>query len=827
MKSQHPQFTPPSPTIEARVDALLSRLSLDEKIDLLGGQPDATQGGNTYGNAQAGIPPLKMADASLGLHWWTDRSTTYPATIALAATWDRDLAYRMGAALGRDARARGIHIVLGPGVNLYRSPLCGRNFEYLGEDPYLASESVVGFIRGLQDQGVSGTVKHFAVNFQEYERNKVSSDLDERTLREMYLPAFRAAVETAGVGAVMTAYNLVNGIHCSEHPELIREILKGEWGFQGLVMSDWGSTYSAIEAANAGLDLEMPVALWLNREKLLPAVRDGSVPLSVIDDKVRRLLRLMLCFGWVDHPQQDSSIPLEDPATAAVALEVARRGCVLLKNADNLLPLDPGAQQIIAVIGPRAAATPINGGGSAYNKPWRTISILDGLRTVFGADRIRHCIGFRLDAPETAYGSSQFLTPESQPGLVAEYFNNRTWEGAPVLRRVEPRIQQRWGKGAIAEGVDASQFSVRWTGVIRPERTGPHLFHQWFMGWFRVRVGDQVIFDMLDGATLKAPAVMMQLEAGRDYPIEVLYQRIGEENGACVGWEYWDRKREVAEAVEMASGADVVVFCGGYSDQTESEGFDREFAIPPEQEELLLALAEANPRVVTVITAGGNVDMRRWLDRVPALLYAWYPGQEGGTAIAEILSGAVNPSGKLPATFERSLADRSSWGCYHDADRDLRVQLTDGVFTGYRHHDRTGVAPQFPFGFGLSYTTFAYDNLRLAPALRTGETLSVCFDVINTGTRPGTEVAQLYLSDCAASVPRPVKELKGFAAVTLQPGERRTVQLDLDETALRFFCPQQRAWVAEPGDFEVLIGASAADIRLRARFCYDGEAAGR
>ena len=822
MKSQHPQFTPPSPAIDARVDALLSRLSIEEKIDLLGGQPDATQGGNTFGNSHAGIPPLKMADASVGLHWWTDRSTTYPATIALAATWDRDLAYRAGAALGRDARARGIHIVLGPGVNLYRSPLCGRNFEYLGEDPYLASESVVGFIRGLQDQGVSATVKHFAVNFQEYERNKVSSDLDERTLREMYLPTFQAAVKTAGTGAVMTAYNLVNGVHCSEHRELIRQILKDEWGFQGVVMSDWISTYSAVEAANAGLDLEMPTALWLNREKLLPAVRDGRVPLAVIDDKVRRLLRLMLCFGWMDHPQQDASIPVEDPATAAVALEVARRGCVLLKNANNLLPLDLGKGQVIAVIGPNAATTPINGGGSAYNKPWRTISILDGLKNEFGADRVRHCVGVRLDAAETAYGAARFLTPDGQPGLVAEYFNNLTCEGAPVVRCVEPRIQQRWGTGPIASGVDAGRFSVRWTGVIRPERTGPHMFHQWFMGWFRVRVGDKVIFDMLDGATLKSPRVMLQLEAGHDYPVEVLYQRIGADNGACVGWEFWDRSREVAAAVQLARAADVVVFCGGYTDQSEGEGSDRDFAIMPEQEELLLALAEANPRVVVVITAGGNVDMRRWLDRVPALLYAWYPGQEGGTAIAEILSGAVNPSGKLPATFERALADRSSWDCYHDADRDLRVRLTDGVFSGYRHHDRTGVAPQFPFGFGLSYTTFAYENLRLAPALRAGETLAVHFDVVNTGARAGTEVAQLYLHDCEAAVPRPVKELKGFAAVTLQPGERRTVHLELDETALRFFCPQRRTWVAEAGDFEVLIGASAAEIRLRAQFRYTG-----
>lgn len=820
MKSHHPHFTAPSAEIDARANAILARLTLEEKIDLLGGQKDPKQGGDTYGHDRAGIPPLKMADASLGIHWWTDRSTTYPATIALAATWDRELAYRTGAALGRDARARGIHIVLGPGVNLYRSPLCGRNFEYLGEDPYLAAESVTGFIRGLQDQGVSATVKHYAVNFQEYERHKVSSDLDERTLREVYLPAFRAAIETAGSGCVMTAYNLINGEHCSEHETLLRDILKGEWGFQGLVMSDWVSTYSAVGAANAGLDLEMPTALWLTRERLLPAVRDGLVSPAVIDDKVRRLLRLMLCFGWIDHPQQDTTIPLEDPTTAAVSLEVARRGCVLLKNAGDLLPLNPRVGRTLAVIGPHAATTPVNGGGSAYNKPWRTVSILDGLRTVFGAERVHHAIGIRPDSSEAAYGSSVFLTPQGEPGLQAEYFNNLEWHGTPVLRRVEPRINQRWGNGPIAEGVDKTGFTARWTGVIRPERSGPHAIYQQFMAFFRVRLDDKIIFDMLGGADIKPPRVLVDLEAGREYTIEVLYQKRYDQNEARLGWEYRDMQQETREAVELAAKSDVVIFCGGHSERSEGEGFDRSFAMPAEQEDLLLALTQVNARVVAVITAGGNLDMRKWIDRVSALLYAWYPGQEGGTAVAEILGGIVNPSGKLPATFERALEDRSSANSYHDPDGDRRVLLSDGVFTGYRHHDRTGVAPLFPFGFGLSYTTFAYGKLKVAPTLRAGRSLSVSFEVTNTGTRAGTEVAQLYVHDGEASVPRPSKELKGFATVTLEPGERKTVKMQLDESALSFFCPDRHAWIAEPGEFEVLIGASSADIRLRGKFTY-------
>jgi len=820
MKSKHPHFTPPSPEINQRADAILRLMSLEEKIALLGGQPKPKVGGDTFGNARVGIPTLKLADASLGIHWWGARTTTYPATIALAAAWDRDLAYRMGAAIGRDCQARGIHILLGPGMNIYRSPLCGRNFEYLGEDPYLAAESAVGYVRGLQDQGVCATVKHYAVNYQEWDRHHVSSDLDERTLREVYLPAFRAVIEEAGAGAVMTAYNLVNGVHASEHEFLIRQVLKGEWGFQGLVMSDWISTYSTVNAANAGLDMEMPTTKWMTCEHLLPAVQNGLVDEAVITDKVRRLLRLMLCFGWIDRPQEDTTIPQEDEQTAAVSLEVARRGCVLLKNEGDLLPLDPTGTGTLAVIGPYAEHTPVNGGGSAYNPPWRTVSILEGLRRQFGVERVQHCAGVMPENSAAAFAASCYETPDGQTGLRAEYFNNLNWSGTPVLTRIEPRLEQRWGHGAIAEGVNAACFSVRWTGVLRPERSGTHLVYQFSMAPFRVRIDGQVVFDLLEGADLKPPRVALTLEAGKAYSIEVWYQHRRDSNAIAVGWEFADPLVHRRAAVELARRSDVVVFCGGHSNQTEGEGADRDFAMPAEQEELLLALTEANPRIVAVITAGGNIDMRRWIDRVPALLYAWYPGQEGGTAIAEILCGKVNPSGKLPATFERCLEERSSFPCYHDSDGDKRVALTDGVFTGYRHHDRNGVPPRFPFGFGLNYTTFAYENLLLEPVMKRGGTLKVRFDVVNTGKRAGTEVSQMYLSDVEASVPRPVKELKGFATVTLKPGQRKTVTLALKPRHLEFFDPCRRQWVAEPGEFSVLIGASAADIRLTGTFNY-------
>jgi beta-glucosidase len=802
--------------IEIRIDEILSRLSLEEKIDLLGGQPEPKQDGDTFGNARAGIPPLKFADASVGVHWWTRNATAYPSTIGLAATFDRDLAYRMGAAVGRDCRARGIHVLLGPGVNLYRSPLCGRNFEYMGEDPVLAAQTVVAYIRGLQDQQVAATVKHFAVNFQEYDRHNVSSDVDERTLREVYLPAFEAAIKVAGSGAVMTAYNPVNGVHASEHEWLLRDVLKGEWQFPGLVMSDWVSTYSAVNAANAGLDLEMPTGKWFNRGQLLPAVRNGLVDETVIDDKIRRLVRLMFRFGWLDRPQQDPAIPLDDPQTAAVSLEVARRSCVLLKNENAVLPLDPKHLRRLAVIGPHAEQTPTCGGGSAWSQPWRTVSILEGLRRQFGAERIQYSAGVTPDNSAAAFAASRFFTPTGEPGLTAEYFDNPAWQGTPAFVRTEPRLEQRWGSGAIVPGIDPGKFSARWRGFIRPQHTGAHVFYQWSAAPFRVTVAGQVIFDLIDGGSRRDPRWPMQLEAGREYPVEVLYQGRAGFNGVCLGWEARNVTDEIRAAVELTRDCDAVIFCGGFSGFNEGEGFDRTFAMQPEQEELLLALTAAHPNVIAVLTGGGHIDMRRWLDRVRAVLHAWYPGDSGGVAVAEILTGAVNPSGRLPISCERNPEDRSSFACYHDADGDKRVLLADGVFVGYRHHDHTGVPPLFPFGFGLSYTTFAYENLQ-CPAGADG-CVRVTVDVINTGPRAGTEVVQLYVRDVEATVPRPLKELKDFAAIALAPGERRRVEFKLDARAFQFFCSRRRAWITEPGQFEILIGASAADIRLRAGF---------
>lgn len=828
MHSNHPQFTAPNPEIETRIQRMLDGLSLEEKIQLIGGVPGdyRAYGGNTFRNERAGIPALRFADGPLGVHWWCKTSTAYPATIALAAAWDRELAYRYGTAIGRDARARGVHVLLGPGVNLYRSPLCGRNFEYLGEDPYLAAQLVAGYIRGCQDQGVCATVKHFAVNFQEYSRNHVSSDVDERTLHEMYLPAFRAAVQEAGVGAVMTAYNPVNTVHASEHRELIRDVLKEAWGFDGLVMSDWVSLYSAVNAANAGMDLEMPHARWLTLDRLQQPVRDGLVPEAVIDDKVRRLLRLMACFGWLEREQQDGSIPLEDETSARVAREVATAGCVLLRN-EGLLPLDEHAPGMVAVIGPSALATPITGGGSAITPPWRSTGILAATQELLGPERVRYAVG-AAERHKAAYGNSVYFTPVGEPGLLADYYDNPDLAGEPKARAIEQYLNHYWEDRPIGGGaVTPYSFSIRWTGVIRPEVSGTHLVYlQIWDGKYKVQVGDRVLLADESGDEFGVKVARIELEAGAACPVLVEYRSVRYCNNMIrVGWEpYAAVQAERDDAVRLAADADAVILCAGFNPDLESESFDRPFTMPYEQDELIRAVAAVNPRTAVVLTAGGNLEMTRWIDRVPAVLLAWYPGQEGGYAVADLLFGRATPGGKLPATFEAHWEDRSSYTCYHDDDGDKRVALTDGVFGGYRHHDRTGVAPLFPFGHGLSFTTFAYENLRISSErLRPGETLLAQFDLVNTGDREGAEVAQLYVSDEEASVPRPARELKGFVKVHLQPGERRTMEIPIEERHLQFYDPLAHVWTAEPGRFTVRIGASAADIRLTGAFEYTAE----
>lgn len=799
--------------VERRVDSLVSKMTTEEKIEIIGGINDFF----TRPIARLGIPSLKMSDGPMGVHDY-GLTTAYPADIALAASWDVELAHRFGISMGKDARARGVHFVLAPGMNIYRAPMNGRNFEYFGEDPFLASRMAVSEIEGIQEQGVIATAKHFAGNNSEFARMTLSSDIDERTLREIYLPAFEASVKEAKTGAVMDAYNLVNGVYMTANNHLNNEILKNEWGFEGILMSDWGATHDGVAAANGGLDLEMPSPSFMNRDALLPALKDGRVSLATLDDKVRRILRKAIEFGFFDREQTDSGIPAYSQEGREVALEEARGGMVLLKNAGNLLPLDPNKVKTIAVIGPDAYPAVITGGGSAETKPFSSVSYLEGISNRV-ATKSSVLYGVDLPVLHEVFENSEFVTaPGGESGLQGEYFSNQELKGTPEMTRVDRRVHFDWGEGSFAPGEPVDHFSVRWSGYFIPKTAGDYEFFTSADDGVRLYVDNDRAIDDWQPHSQTLDTSIKHLDAGHAYKIRLEYfEDVG---SAIVGFGVSRADAFVGNQTKaLAAKADAVVICVGFDPKTESEGSDRTFQLPGGQDELIRQISAVNKNTIVVLTAGGNVDMTQWVDKVPAILHAWYPGQEGGTALAQILFGDYSPSGKLPASFERRWEDNPVFHSYYPAPGQSRVQYAEGVFVGYRYYDRSATKPLFPFGFGLSYTTFAYSNLSVSPQRgNLNEPVTVSFDVKNSGHKEGAEVAELYVGDSHASVPRPVKELKGFAKVNLKPGESTRISLKLDRRAFSFYDVGKKGWSAEPGDFAILVGSSSDKIELQGKF---------
>jgi beta-glucosidase len=807
------QTTPSKADVEKRVDSILSQMTLDEKLDLIGGINDFY----TRLNPRLGIPSLRMSDGPMGVHDY-GLTTAYPAGIALAASWDVDLAQRFGTSMAKDARARGVNFILGPGMNIYRAPMNGRNFEYFGEDPFLASRMAVSVIEGIQGQRVIATAKHFAGNNSEFARTTLSSDIDERTLREIYLPAFEASVKEAHAGAVMDAYNLVNGTYMTQNVHLNDEILKKEWGFDGILMSDWGATHDGIAAAKGSLDLEMPSPTFMNREALLPALKQGTMPVSTLDDKVRRILRKAIEFGFLDQPQTDVSIPTLSQEGRQVALEMARGSMVLLKNSGNLLPLDENKLKTIAVIGPDAYPAVVGGGGSSETKPFNAVSYLEGISNRLGT-KVKVLYGVDVPPLDEVFESSEFVTaPGGEVGLKGEYFANEELKGAPALVRTDKHVHFDWGDGSFADGEPVDHFAIRWTGYFVAKESGDYKFYTSADDGVRLYVGDEIAIDDWLPHSQTLDIATRHLEAGQAYKIRLEYfESVG---SAIVGFGVTRAEAFVGrETKPLAAKADAVIICVGFDPKTEGEGFDRTFQLPGGQDELIRQVSSVNKNVIVVLTAGGNVDMTRWIDNVPALLHAWYPGQEGGTALAEILFGDTSPSGKLPVSLERRWEDNPAFHSYYPEKGGSRVQYSEGVFLGYRHYDQSETKPLFAFGYGLSYTTFAYGKLSMTP--QTGnlnEPVSVSFDVSNMGQRAGVEVAELYVGDSHASVPRPVKELKAFTKINLKPGETRRITLTLNRRAFSFYDVQKKDWSAEPGEFGILVGGSSDNIRLRGKF---------
>jgi len=808
-----PAFAQPKPDVENRVEALLSKMTVDEKITLIGGINDFY----TQAIPRLGISSLRMSDGPLGVHDYGP-TTAYPAGIALAASWDTNLAKRVGEAMGQDARARGVNFILAPGMNIYRAPMNGRNFEYFGEDPFLAGRLAVSVIQGIQSQGVIATAKHYAANNQEYGRMDHSSDVDERTLREIYLPAFEICVKEGKVGAVMDAYNLVNGVYMTENDTLNTAILKKEWGFDGIVMSDWGATHDGIAAAKGGLDLEMPSGQYMNKETLLPAIQRGEISVAVIDDKVRRILRKAIEFGFFDWNQTDTTIPLYSQKGREVALEEARSGMVLLKNENGILPLDKTKSRTIAVLGPNAYPAVIGGGGSSLAKPFNSVSYLEGISNYLG-EKGRVLYTTDDTSLDEIVNATEFVTsPGGTNGLKGEYFNNDSLQGAAALVRVDERIDFHWGAGSYASNGPDDQFSARWTGYFIPRTDDDYKFYVSADDGVRLFVNDKQVVDDWQRHSETLDTYSMHLEKGKPYKIRLEY--FEEVGTATVRFGIAAATRTLGESTRaLIAKADAVVLCMGFGPSSESEGGDRTFQLPGGQDSFIQQVASLNKNVIVVLTAGGNVDMTKWIGNVPALIHAWYPGQEGGTALAQILFGEVSPSGKLPASFEGRWEDNAAFTSYYPKSGDKHVKYEEGVFVGYRHFDRAEVKPMFPFGFGLSYTKFEYGDLAVKPVSSDlNAQVTVSFNIKNIGQREGAEIAELYVGDSHVSVPRPVKELKGFAKVNLRPGESKRVTLQLDRRAFSFYDVKKHAWSAEPGEFAILVGSSSAKIELQGKY---------
>lgn len=792
--------------IERRIDGMLQRLTLEQKIDLLGGE----DGMFTHAEPAIGLPRLKMSDGPLGVRTWGP-STAYAGGVALAASWDPELARRVGMSIGRDARARGVNFVLGPGVNIYRLPVNGRNFEYFGEDPYLAGRIAVGYIQGVQSQGVVATVKHYDANNSEQDRHNIDAYIDERTLREIYLPAFEAAVTEGHVGAAMNSYNLVNGEHATQNAMLNLQILKGDWGFRGLLMSDWAATYDGVAAANAGLDLEMPSAEHMNRATLIPAVRSGRVPLSVIDDKVRRLLRVALENHFLDRPQMEDSIPRYNRAADGVALSSAQESIALLKNDGGLLPLDRRRVHSIAVLGPDAWPAVPGGGGSSIVTAFQPVSLLTALSDGLGAaGRVTYIRGIK-DFEEAASDTGWSEDAEGRrPGLREEMFAGPDFSGPAQeehLKHLDHFSGDTWGRDQPVK------HARRITGYYQPAVSGRYFVIAQALGHDAYRV-------ILDGAqVLNQPSregqspqsAEVQLTAGKPVRVEFDYWAAGEGVAADLGIVSESDMID-PEAARLAAAADVAVVSVGYDPRYESEGFDRTFALPAGQDLLVQRVEAANPRTIVVLTGGGAADVRAWIDRTPVLLHGFYGGQEGGRAMAQVLLGIVNPSGHLPFSFERRLEDNPTFAHYYAPDGSTRVDYAEGVFLGYRYYDQSAVKPLFAFGHGLSYTTFRFSHLTVAAGP------VVAFDVTNTGARAGATVAQLYVGDPSARVERPVKELKRFQRVFLAPGQTRHLRFRLDRRALAYWSVATHGWQVDPGRFTVYVGDASDDVPLQADF---------
>ena len=836
-----------------RVDDLLEKLTLEEKAALMSGKG----AWDVLPVERLEIPSLKVTDGpagarGAGLLGSGTPALCIPCGSALGATWNPEIINKLGKALARETRARGSHVLLAPTVNIHRTPLGGRNFECYSEDPFLTSSIAVQFVKGVQSGGVGTTTKHFVANDSEFERNTIDSVVPERALREIYLAPFEAVVKEAQAWGIMAAYNRLEGIYACENENILTKILREEWGFDGVVVSDWFATRSTANSVNAGLDLEMPGPVEHYGEKIVELVNKGEIKEKTVDSSVRRLLLLLERTGAFEDPLQIPEKELENPDDQILVRQAAAESMVLLKN-NGLLPLNEEKLESIALIGPNAATAMIMGGGSAQLVPQYVVSPLEAFKNRFEHCEIVYEPGTVSDRTSRPIARRILTAENGQQGFSIEYFNGLKCEGTSVSSSSKP--DGRLLHFETIEGVDdISDFSFRAKSQLTPDEDGIHTLTLIQAGRARIIVNGKTL---IDGITNPIPSgeaffglgseevsVPLKLNSGETVELVVEYSSEGSVSlcGAQVGLRPPENEDILERAVEVAKRADVVVMIVGTDEEWETEGRDREnMDLPGNQAELVRQISACNPKTIVVVNSGSPITMD-WVDEVDSVLVSWFGGQGMSDALVDVLLGNSEPSGRLPTTFPKRLEDTPAFTSY--PGENSQVLYAEGVFVGYRWYDTREIEVAYPFGHGLSYTTFDWSepNLKKIPSrqeLLEGETVDLTISVTNTGNRAGTEVVQCYIEHVSPVLARPKKELKGFEKIYLQPGETKEVEINLGNRAFAYWDPADPGWperskrvpvaaggrksgpghrdvpgwYTDPGLYKAHLGASSRDLK--------------